>query len=212
MIHVDNLTVTAGSFRLEGLSFRVPTGAYAVLMGQTGSGKTTLLETICGLKRAPQGRVRLGGREVTRVKAAERGIGYVPQDGVLFQTMSVRDHLQFALRVRRWPKRKIAARVEEIAALLGLDAFLQRKPDGLSGGESQRVALGRALSFCPHYLCLDEPLSALDETARSSLGQLLKRVQTETGVTVLHVTHSRWEADTLADQRLELVDGHVWQS
>jgi molybdate/tungstate transport system ATP-binding protein len=212
MIQIDELTVTAGTFRAEGLTFRVPTGAYAVLMGRTGSGKTTLLETICGLKRAKVGCVRLGGRNVTLLKAAERGIGYVPQDGALFQTMSVRKHLQFALTIRKWSKRNMAARVEELAALLGLSALLERKPHGLSGGEAQRVALGRALAFRPKYLCLDEPLSALDETARRDIGLLLKQVQQLTGVTVLHVTHSRWEAELLADQMLELVDGRIRES
>jgi ABC-type sugar transport system ATPase subunit len=209
MIETVQLTVQAGAFRLKDVSFRIPTGSYCVLMGKTGSGKTTLLEAVCGLKRVVTGEIRLFGQNVAHLKAAERGIGFVPQDGALFATMSVRDHLEFAMRIRRWPRRKVADRVDELASLLDVDDLLARKPFGLSGGESQRVALGRALSFQPRVLCLDEPLSALDDDTRLEMIELLKRVQKEAGVTALHVTHNRLEAERLADERLQIVDGKV---
>jgi len=209
MIQLDSLTITAGAFRLANVCFEVPTGAYGVLMGKTGSGKTTLLEALCGLRPAVAGRILLLGRDVTRLKAAERGIGYVPQDGALFATMTVRDHLEFALRIRRWPLPAIRERVEQLATLLGLQPLLGRTPHGLSGGEGQRVALGRALSFRPQFLCLDEPLSALDDDTRLDMCQLLKRAQRETGVTVLHVTHNRREAEMLGDRMLELIGGQI---
>src|SRR5690242_16661751 len=114
MIAVEHLAVRAGTFALEGVSFRVPTGEYAVLMGKTGSGKTTLLEAVAGLKPVRTGRVLLMGRDVTPLKAAERGIGYVPQDLALFATMTVRQHLEFALGVRGWGRDLIAARVAEL--------------------------------------------------------------------------------------------------
>ena len=103
---------------------------------------------------------------MTRLAPADRGIGYVPQDLALFQTMTVREHLAFAQRIRRWDAGRIDARVHELAELLGLTRLLNRRPSGLSGGESQRVALGRALSFQPRVLLLDEPLSALDDDTR----------------------------------------------
>ena len=209
MIEVKDLVVQTGSFRLEDVSFYIPTGAYGVLMGRTGSGKTTLLETVCGLKRVLAGDIVLGGRNVTHLKAADRGIGYVPQDGALFQRMTVREHLEFALRIRGWRRDDVENRVMEKAALLGIEKLLHRKPLGLSGGEQQRVALGRALSFLPKFLCLDEPLSALDEDMRKEMCELLIRVKNETGVTVLHVTHNRSEAAMLADQLVELVNGKV---
>jgi molybdate/tungstate transport system ATP-binding protein len=212
MILVEALSVRAGTFALADLSFSVPTGKYGLLMGRTGSGKTTILETLCGLRRAEAGRIVLDGREVTRLKPASRDIGYVPQDGALFQTMTVRDHLEFALRIRRWPRADVRRRVEELADLLGIGDLLARKPLGLSGGESQRVALGRALSFRPRILCLDEPLSALDDDTRHSMIELLKKVQHETGVTALHVTHNQREAEKLADCRLQLADGGVAQA
>jgi ABC-type sugar transport system ATPase subunit len=212
MILVEALSVRAGTFALSDLSFSVPTGKYGLLMGRTGSGKTTILETLCGLRRAEAGRIVLDGREVTRLRPAARDIGYVPQDGALFQTMTVRDHLEFALRIRRWSRADIRSRVAELAELLGIGDLLDRKPPGLSGGEGQRVALGRALSFRPRVLCLDEPLSALDDDTRHSMIELLKKVQHETGVTALHVTHNQGEAEKLADCRLRLSDRRIEQA
>jgi len=209
MIEVTNLELRAGAFAIDGLSFAVATGQYAVLMGQTGSGKTTILEALCGLRAVRGGSVRLLDRDVTHAKPAERGIGYVPQDLALFQTMSVREHLTFALVIRRWPRTAIDARVAELANLLGITKLLDRRPRGLSGGESQRVALGRALSFHPRLLVLDEPLSALDDATREEMYALLRSVQRQTGVTALHVTHSTAEAEKLADRVLVLRGGKI---
>lgn len=209
MIAVHELAVRAGEFRLQGVTFHVPTGAYGVLMGKTGSGKTTLLESILGLRRVEQGRVELHGRDVTFLDPALRGIGYVPQDGALFSHLSVRDHLAFALTVRRIAAAEIERRVVEMAELLGISGLLHRRPAGLSGGERQRVALGRALAFRPRVLCLDEPLSALDFETRRQMCDLLREVQRQTGVTTLHVTHNLDEAELLADCLLRIEGGVV---
>jgi len=209
VIRVEKLAIRVGRFHLDGVSFEVPTGAYGVLMGKTGSGKTTVLEAVTGLKTILSGRIVLGATDVTRLKPAERNIGFVPQDGALFSTMSVRDHLGFALAIRRVGRRAIRQRVAELAELLEIEHLLDRGTAGLSGGEQQRVALGRALAFWPTTLCLDEPLSALDDDTRRQMMDLLKRVQKETGVTTLHITHNRGEADVLADVILELADGRI---
>jgi len=209
MIRVDDLTLRFGSFSLEGVSFDVPSGKYGVLMGKTGCGKTSLLEAIAGLTPIVSGRIILGQTDVTQLKPAERNIGLVPQDGALFSTMLVRDQLAFALIVRRARRDLIARRVAELAEMLEIGDLLDRYPAGLSGGEQQRVALGRALAFRPTTLCLDEPLSALDDSTRAQTMELLKRVQRETGVSVLHITHNRSEAEELADVRLELIDGKI---
>jgi ABC-type sugar transport system ATPase subunit len=178
-------------------------------MGRTGAGKTTLLETICGLKPVRTGTIRLMDVDVTHQTPAERGVGYVPQDLALFPTHTVRQHLGFALEVRGWSPRAVEGRVDELAELLGIRRLLDRRPLGLSGGESQRVALGRALAFRPPILLLDEPLSALDDTTRAEMYTLLRSVQRVTGVTTLHVTHSLSEAKVLADRLLLLRDGKV---
>jgi molybdate/tungstate transport system ATP-binding protein len=212
MIALDRIAVQAGTFRLADISLSVPTGQYGVLMGKTGCGKTTLLESVIGLKRLSQGRIRLGEADVTDLNPAVRGVGYVPQDGALFARMSVRDHLAFALMIRSVPSRVIQDRVEELADLLGIAHLLARRPRHLSGGERQRVALGRALSFRPRVLCLDEPLSALDSETRVQMCDLLREIKQRTGVTTLHVTHSPEEADRLADCLFRLVDGRIQTS
>jgi ABC-type sugar transport system ATPase subunit len=209
MIRLESIAWRAGAFAIEKIAFTVPPGRYGVLMGPTGSGKTTLLEILCGLRRPSAGRVHLGERDVTDLAPGERGIGYVPQDGALFPTMTVRAQLGFALHLRRRPAAEIAQRVEELAAHLGIAPLLDRRPDGLSGGERQRVALGRALAARPQVLLLDEPLSALDEEMRDSLAALLQRIQRETAVTVLHVTHQRSEAARLADVLFHFAAGRV---
>ena len=209
MIQLDSIVWSAGSFRLDNVSFTVPAGKYAVLMGRTGCGKTTLLEIICGLRQPRRGRVIVADRDVTHELPGERGIGYVPQDGAMFPTFTVREQLGFALRLRRRPSDEINTRVSELAGELGVAHLLDRLPQHLSGGERQRVALGRALAAKPKVLLLDEPLSALDEELRDDLAALLKRVQREHGITALHITHSRAEADTLADVVFRLDGGRV---
>lgn len=209
MISLRQVTVRQGTFALENVSLEVPTGEYGVLMGKTGSGKTTLLEAICGLRRIQSGSIWLMEREVTALKPAARGVGYVPQDAALFSTLTVRDHLAFALVVRRWSRAAIAARVKELAEMLGITHLLSRRPAKLSGGEAQRVALGRALAMRPDVLLFDEPLSALDDDTRNEIYALLQSIRRQVRVTVLHITHNRAEAECLADRMLELRDGEV---
>lgn len=200
MIELRGVTVKSGSFELPSISLQIQSGVYAVLMGTTGRGKTTLLESICGLRRVAEGQVLIHGQDVTRWSPADRGIGYVPQDFALFPTLTVLEHLEFALRLRKLPRGVVKERTQELSEVLGIGHLLSRSIAGLSGGESQRVALGRALSFRPSVLLLDEPLSALDESTRNEMHDLLRRVKQTTGVTTLHVTHSVSEAESLADR------------
>lgn len=207
MIQLDQVSIRAGAFGLDALSFVVPAGQHAVLMGRTGSGKTTVLEAICGLRRVTGGRILLWGNDVTDLPPGERNIGLVPQEAALFEHLTVRDHLGFGLAVRHWTPNAIRERVEELARWLGLERILDRRPPGLSGGEAQRVALGRALAFRPRVLCLDEPLSALDEETRAEVKQLLQTVREKSGATILHVTHNQADARELADCVLVLRSG-----
>ena len=211
MIALHDLCVEAGDFRLEGIALSVPPGSYTVLMGKSGSGKTTLLESICGLRTPRAGRIFLEGRDATALRPGERGVGYVPQDGALFSSMTVREHLSFSLRIRRQARRDINTRVDEVAAAIGLAHLLERCPAGLSGGEVQRVALGRALAFHPRILCMDEPLSALDPESRAEIGTLLRHLHRTQGITVLHATHSKEEAQKLGQRIFRLEAGVIIQ-
>ena len=213
MIRLENISwIAPGKGRLpilDGLSFEVPSAAYAVLMGRTGSGKTTLLEILCGLRSPGSGTVRIDGREVTDLPPGERGIGYVPQDGALFPTLTVREQIAFGLRMRGVAADEIETRVLEAAEGVGVSALLDRLPTGLSGGERQRVALARALVVKPSVLLLDEPLASVDEETQDGLIDLLQRTQREHRITVLHVTHSRREAEGLGELHPRREGGRV---
>jgi molybdate/tungstate transport system ATP-binding protein len=215
MIDVDQLALQQGQFRLSDISLHIPKGRYALLMGTTGCGKTTILEAIAGLRPITAGRICLNDRDVTFSSPAERDIGFVPQDGALFRTMTVRDNLAFALDLRRHPVdlddrvQNVEQRVKELANWLGITHLLNRRAVGLSGGETQRIALGRALANHPPVLLMDEPLSSLDEETRDRMIELLQGLPNRAAVTVLHVTHSRVEADRLGDLVFRLKDGRI---
>ncbi len=209
MNSVSQLTIRQGDFMLRDIHFEFPDGAYGILMGPTGCGKTTLLEAICGLRRIERGRIVLRDRDVTRLPAAQREIGYVPQEAVLFPAMRVDRQIEFALTVRKVKRRKRKNRVLQLAELLHIDRLLYRYPHGLSGGEKQRVALARALSFRPRLLCLDEPLSALDQSTRGQMIKLLGAVYQNEKVTVMHITHNASEGKRLGTHLFRFVDGTI---
>lgn len=209
MIAVSDLAIEQGAFALRGITFTIPSSRYCILMGQTGCGKTSILEAIAGLRPIASGRILLDGQNVTDSMPGARGIGYVPQDAALFPTMTVREQLIFAMSIRKTPSQEMAKRAEELADWLGIRRLLDRKPQGLSGGEAQRVALGRALSFRPRFLLMDEPLSSLDETTRGQLIEILRDLRNHSPSTVLHVTHSQLEAEQLADKLFRLDDGRI---
>lgn len=206
MIQLLNLSISQGGFSLNQVSLTVPAGRYGVLMGPTGSGKTTLLESIAGLRATASGSICLDGRDVTSLPPAQRGIGYVPQDAALFPNMTVAENLAFALTIRRTPDQE---RITDLAKMLNLSPLLERFPRNLSGGEKQRVALGRALAFRPGILLLDEPLGSLDPQTHQDLMRLLKMTHERENVTILHVTHHRIEAQTLGEICFEIKDGHL---
>lgn len=204
MIAVCGLTLEQGQFAIRDVNFSIPTGQYGVLMGPTGSGKSSILEVIAGLRSASVGNIILGERDVTTLPPNERDVGYVPQDGALFRTMTVYQHLALGLWLRKQPQRMIDDHVRELAEWLGISHLLTRRPLGLSGGEAQRVALGRALSYKPAFLLLDEPLSALDEKTREAMLNLLEQLRQARATTVLHVTHQSAEAERLGDVVLRM--------
>ena len=201
MLMLEQVTVQAGHFVLAPFSLEIGEGECVALMGPSGCGKTTLLETVCGLRDGPVGgRIVLGGLDMTNLPPGARGIGLVPQDVALFPSLTVREQIEFGPKLHGWKAKEIMERVESLAADLGLERLLNRSPEGLSGGEARRVALGRALALRPQLLCLDEALSGLDEARHDEvLGVIRKMIERE-GVTALHVTHSKKEAEVIADR------------
>ena len=195
------LRIQQGAFHLGPLSLEVPAGCHALLVGPTGSGKTSLLEVIAGLRAPQSGAIFSFGTDITSHPPGDRGIGYVPQDAVVFPAMTVRQNLAFGLMIRKTPLKSQVERVEELARKLQLTAILDRKAFGLSGGEAQRVALGRALAFRPKLLLLDEPMSAIDDETKDAVLTLLEGE----GTSVLHVTHDRSDVERLADAVYKLL-------
>ena len=184
------------------LNFTVGDGEFIVLLGPTGAGKTTTLRLVAGLERPDAGRVLLDGRDVTLEPPAARDTTFVFQQYSLYPHLSVYDNLAFPLRspAHREPEARIRARVAEIARLLHIEDKLSNRATQLSGGQMQRVAIGRALVRRPSIYLMDEPLSSLDAKLRAELRVELKRIQRELGATILYVTHDQTEAMTMATQ------------
>ena len=182
------------------IGLRVGDGEFLVLLGPTGAGKTTTLRLVAGLETPDAGSVRLAGRDVTLDPPAARDTAFVFQQYSLYPHLSVYDNLAFPLRspARRESEEKIRARVGEIASLLHIEDKLPNRATQLSGGQMQRVAIGRALVRRPSIYLMDEPLSSLDAKLRAELRVELKRIQRELGTTILYVTHDQTEAMTMA--------------
>jgi ABC-type sugar transport system ATPase subunit len=196
---------------VSGLSLDVVDGEFMVLVGPSGSGKTTALRMLAGLESVGGGEVVIGERVVNRVAPRERDIAMVFQDYALYPQMSVFDNLAFGLRRRKLPRERIDERVRAAAALLDIGGLLERKPGQLSGGQAQRVALGRALVREPQVFLMDEPLSNLDAKLRTQTRGEIKRVQQEVGTTTVYVTHDQVEAMTMGDRIAVMNDGVLEQ-
>src|SRR5690349_5982836 len=181
------------------VSIEVGEGEFFVLLGPSGSGKSTLLRAIAGLTGIDHGRISLHGRDVTHVRARDRGVGLVFQNYALFRHMTVADNIEFALRVRRMKRADRIARRKELLKLVALEGMDERLPGQLSGGQQQRVAVARALAHKPQVLLLDEPFGALDAKIREELRRTIREVQRELGITTVLVTHDQEEAFALAD-------------
>jgi len=186
-----------GFTAIESLDLRIPAGSFFALLGPSGCGKTTTLRLVAGLEQPTSGRILIGGEDVTDVKPYQRPVNTVFQSYALFPHMTVIENVAFGLRRRRIPDP--IAKAHEALQLVELDHLAQRRPAQLSGGQQQRVALARAVVNRPALLLLDEPLGALDLKLRRQMQIELKDIQSEVGLTFLHVTHDQEEAMTMAD-------------
>ena len=200
---------------LRNVSLGIEDGEFVALLGPSGSGKTTLLRIIAGLEYADEGKIHFGEKEVSRVPASDRGVGFVFQHYALFGHMTVAENIAFGLKVMRRrarpSKSEIAARVESLLALVQLPGLGKRYPAQLSGGQRQRVALARALAREPDFLLLDEPFGALDAKVRKELREALRVIHSQIGVTSIFVTHDRDEAFALSDRVAILNAGQIEQ-
>jgi len=193
------------------VSLDVRAGEFVTLLGPSGSGKSSLLHILAGLVDATSGTITVAGRDITRVPPQKREIGLVFQNYALFPHLSARENIRFPHNVRKTPDKEAAERVAEVLELVELTALADRRPDQLSGGQQQRVAVGRAISSVPKVLLLDEPLGALDRRLRQQLGREIRRVQRETGITTLYVTHDQEEAFTMSDRVVVMNHGEIRQ-
>lgn len=198
---------------LQDISLDIKDGEFFVLLGPTGAGKTTTLRIIAGLERQDEGVVCFDDQSVDHCSPAERDISFVFQQYSLYPTMSVYDNLAFPLRspLRKTPEDEIKRKVSEVAAKLRISHLLERKTGHLSGGEMQRVSIGRAIVRDPRIFLMDEPLSNLDAKLRESLRVELERIQKTRHSTTLYVTHDQVEALTLADRIAVMDSGHIVQ-
>ncbi|TPK73988.1 ABC transporter ATP-binding protein [Mesorhizobium sp. B2-3-3] len=213
-VRIKNVTKSFGEHvAVNGLDLHIADGEFVVLLGPTGAGKTTTLRLIAGLERPDAGTIEIGGHNATTLSPAERDTAFVFQQYSLYPHLSVFENLAFPLRspARRTPEDQIRRRVEEVAKMVRIHHKLANRSTKLSGGEMQRVAIGRALVRKPAIYLMDEPLSSLDAKLRADLRLELKRIQSELGATMLYVTHDQIEAMTMADRIGILADGVLVQ-
>lgn len=209
-VRLTGISKTYGSFAaVQPLDLTVPQGSFFALLGASGCGKTTTLRMIAGLEEATTGTVSLGGRDITALPPYKRPVNTVFQSYALFPHLDITENVAFGLR-RRGIK-SVKKQVDDMLELVQLGDFARRKPHQLSGGQQQRVAVARALINHPQVLLLDEPLGALDLKLRRQMQLELKRIQTEVGITFVHVTHDQEEAMTMADTVAVMNAGRVEQ-
>ena len=207
----ENISKSWSEFKLKNIDLAIEDGDYFIILGPTGAGKTLLLETIMGFHKPDEGRILLNGNDVTNTPPEKRNIGYVSQNCVLFPHMTVRQNVEFSLKMKGVVKTERNQKVDQLLKFAALNSMAHRRPATLSGGEKQKVALMRALAAEPQVIVLDEPLTAIDlETAREIKNEL-KRVHLS-GKTVIHVTHNQIEGFSLGSKMAILNSGEIVQT
>jgi len=196
---------------LHSISLEVEDGEFVVFVGPSGCGKSTTLRLIAGLEEVTSGSIEIDGRVVNNLEPKDRDIAMVFQNYAIYPHMTVRKNIGFGLRSSRAPKAEKQKRIESVAELLGMTAYLDRKPSQLSGGQRQRVAIGRAMVRDPAVFLFDEPLSNLDAQLRTQMRLEIKKLHQRVGSTIVFVTHDQVEAMTMADRIVIMKDGHIQQ-
>ena len=212
---VDLIAVTkryGDTLAVDAVDLHIPADTYCCLLGPSGCGKTSTLRMIAGHEAITEGEIVVGGERVNDLTPAQRGTAMMFQEYALFPHLDCRDNVAFSLKMRGVAKAERHDRAEHFLRLVRMEGFARRVPAQLSGGQQQRVALARALITEPGVLLLDEPLSALDPFLRVRMREELKRLQTELGITFIHVTHSQEEAMALADTIVVMDMGHIEQT
>ncbi len=211
-IKIENVTKRFGNFiAVNDATLTVGDREFMVLLGPSGCGKTTLLRAIAGLGMADEGRISIGGRDVTYLPPRERGISMVFQSYAIFPHMTVFDNIAFGLKMQKMDKAEIKRRVDKAAELLHIEKMLDRYPSKMSGGQRQRVAVARAIAMQSQVLLMDEPLSNLDALLRLEMRAELKRLLAELGATTIYVTHDQIEAMSMGDRIAVMRDGIIEQ-
>lgn len=212
MLAIKNLTYKYDSeFMIKDVSFDLTNGETLALVGPSGSGKTTVLKLILGAYQPDSGSISLDGEEISQWEIEKRNIGYCPQDQLLFPHLTVYDNIALGLKAQKIPKKTIETIVNDLATKGGIISYLKRKPNKLSGGQKQRVSILRALAPEPSILLLDEPFHNLDAQIKDQIVQYIKKLQSETNVGIIFVTHDIAEARLLADKIVILVNGEMKQ-
>lgn len=208
----ESVTQVFGDFTaVDDVDMTIPAGKLTTLLGPSGCGKTTSLRMLAGYTRPTKGRILIDGTDMTRTPPEKRGLGMVFQSYALFPHMTVAENVAYGLKLRGASRAERTARVEECLALVGLEHLADRKPRALSGGQQQRVALARAIAIRPRLLLLDEPLSNLDARLRVQMRAEIRRIQAETGLTVVLVTHDQDEALEMSDEMILMRAGRIMQ-
>jgi sulfate transport system ATP-binding protein len=211
-ISIRRVSKRFGDFvALDNVSLAIPGGSLTALLGPSGSGKSTLLRVIAGLEVPDTGDVYIAGKDTTKLTPQKRGVGFVFQHYAAFKHVTVRDNIAFGLKIRKRPKKEIAARVDELISLVQLEGFGDRYPAQLSGGQRQRMALARALAVEPKVLLLDEPFGALDARVRKDLRVWLRGLHDQTHTTTVIVTHDQEEAMEVSDRIAVMNKGRIEQ-
>jgi ABC-type sugar transport system ATPase subunit len=199
-LRLEKISFTIGNFSLKDISFSVREGEYFVLTGPNGAGKTILIKLIAGLYQPAEGEIYIQGKKITTTPPWERNIGYVPQEGVLFPKRTVERNISFGLEIKKLSPQQIKKAVAEIGEMMQITHLFSRSPEGLSGGEKQKVSLARALILKPALLLLDEPVSAIDEKTRNSLCQEIQSLQKYFKITTIHISHNQEETNQVAER------------